>query len=128
LLYLHLTTSLLSLTRSPPDILLSFFNDPATTEIYTLSLHDALPISERTQSVAAQRNRGGSFHLRPARTARHHAHPRWSKGERPKIGRRHVWTPVTDQSRMPSFACKKKKAHYGVGTYTTSQLSADIAC
>ena len=24
-----------------------FFNDPATTEIYTLSLHDALPISER---------------------------------------------------------------------------------
>src|SRR5688572_31227741 len=26
---------------------LFFFNDPATTEIYTLSLHDALPISER---------------------------------------------------------------------------------
>src|SRR5690349_22751139 len=26
-----------------------FFNDPATTEIYTLSLHDALPISQKTQ-------------------------------------------------------------------------------
>src|SRR5438105_8780938 len=26
---------------------LSFFNDPATTEIYTLSLHDALPICRR---------------------------------------------------------------------------------
>src|SRR5262245_66585555 len=25
-------------------LLLFFFNDPATTEIYTLSLHDALPI------------------------------------------------------------------------------------
>ena len=25
-----------------------FFNDTATTEIYTLSLHDALPISEGT--------------------------------------------------------------------------------
>src|SRR5690348_17430726 len=25
-----------------------FFNDPATTEIYTLSLHDALPISSTT--------------------------------------------------------------------------------
>src|SRR5205823_14748786 len=25
-----------------------FFNDPATTEIYTLSLHDALPISRGT--------------------------------------------------------------------------------
>ena len=28
---------------------LFFFNDPATTEIYTLSLHDALPISSRGQ-------------------------------------------------------------------------------
>src|SRR6195256_7072632 len=27
--------------------LLVFFNDTATTEIYTLSLHDALPISSR---------------------------------------------------------------------------------
>ena len=26
------------------DLLLLFFNDTATTEIYTLSLHDALPI------------------------------------------------------------------------------------
>src|SRR5437762_9890998 len=26
-----------------------FFNDPATTEIYTLSLHDALPILARPQ-------------------------------------------------------------------------------
>src|SRR3712207_9429189 len=28
------------------DILFFFFNDTATTEIYTLSLHDALPISD----------------------------------------------------------------------------------
>src|SRR2546427_5411648 len=27
-----------------------FFNDTATTEIYTLSLHDALPISTKTQA------------------------------------------------------------------------------
>src|SRR5260221_12860006 len=31
---------------SPSDFF--FFNDTATTEIYTLSLHDALPISEST--------------------------------------------------------------------------------
>src|SRR3712207_8798766 len=33
-----------------------FFNDAATTEIYTLSLHDALPIStcEQTSSVAVE--------------------------------------------------------------------------
>src|SRR5258708_13160244 len=30
---------------SPLHILFFFFNDTATTEIYTLSLHDALPIS-----------------------------------------------------------------------------------
>src|SRR5258706_9786152 len=28
----------------PPGVCLFFFNDTATTEIYTLSLHDALPI------------------------------------------------------------------------------------
>src|SRR5205807_10430955 len=27
------------------SVFIFFFNDPATTEIYTLSLHDALPIS-----------------------------------------------------------------------------------
>src|SRR3712207_8278168 len=30
-----------------------FFNDTATTEIYTLSLHDALPISTRDGQVAS---------------------------------------------------------------------------
>src|SRR5256885_6208834 len=29
----------------PPSFFFFFFNDTATTEIYTLSLHDALPIS-----------------------------------------------------------------------------------
>src|SRR5438094_5926185 len=31
-----------------------FFNDPAPTEIYTLSLHDALPIWTARQRIAAQ--------------------------------------------------------------------------
>src|SRR5437867_8139006 len=31
-----------------------FFNDPATTEIYTLSLHDALPICSRGSSHRRQ--------------------------------------------------------------------------
>src|SRR4051812_9742008 len=34
-----------SLISPPVLFLLFFFNDTATTEIYTLSLHDALPIS-----------------------------------------------------------------------------------
>src|SRR2546426_7714659 len=34
-----------------------FFNDTATTEIYTLSLHDALPISLRTPTAGRSRTR-----------------------------------------------------------------------
>src|SRR6266516_6932677 len=36
---------------------LFFFNDTATTEIYTLSLHDALPISSSKLAVHACRDR-----------------------------------------------------------------------
>src|SRR3989442_11979939 len=35
--------------------LIFFFNDTATTEIYTLSLHDALPISRRPDHPAGRR-------------------------------------------------------------------------
>src|SRR3712207_8455151 len=35
-------------------VLLFFFNDTATTEIYTLSLHDALPISAEAAIAAVQ--------------------------------------------------------------------------
>src|SRR3712207_8112061 len=40
-----------------------FFNDTATTEIYTLSLHDALPISRtfRTLNLRNPRNPGTDF-------------------------------------------------------------------
>src|SRR2546426_8373160 len=38
---------------------LFFFNDTATTEIYTLSLHDALPISGRACRAGRTRIRGG---------------------------------------------------------------------
>src|SRR5256884_4207752 len=37
----------------PSLIFFFFFNDTATTEIYTLSLHDALPISIRSDSCGA---------------------------------------------------------------------------
>ena len=46
-----------------------FFNDTATTEIYTLSLHDALPISDKVSETAKERGRkqlgtlGGGNHF-----------------------------------------------------------------
>src|SRR2546421_10736459 len=39
-----LPSSTLTLATHPPSAAFFFFNDTATTEIYTLSLHDALPI------------------------------------------------------------------------------------
>src|SRR5256885_3894026 len=37
--------------HNPTTLLFFFFNDTATTEIYTLSLHDALPISHASAIV-----------------------------------------------------------------------------
>src|SRR3712207_7206873 len=48
---------------------LFFFNDTATTEIYTLSLHDALPISRRRGT-----------RRRAARVPRPARRTRWSRG------------------------------------------------
>src|SRR2546429_5595653 len=49
-----------------------FFNDTATTEIYTLSLHDALPIWPQvalvhTSSLASSSTRSGAWHSGQAR-------------------------------------------------------------
>src|SRR2546425_12005451 len=61
-------TALLLFTGLPLITILFFFNDTATTEIYTLSLHDALPISRGEGAAQAQR--------RAARGRRHRALPR----------------------------------------------------
>src|SRR5436305_15255414 len=52
-----------------------FFDDTAPPEIYTLSLHDALPISRRIS---------GSAHIRPRTTHRLPGHDLWlrDRGQR----------------------------------------------
>src|SRR5262249_61205740 len=45
--------SCLALPLPPPSSYFFFFNHTATTEIYTLSLHDALPISAPSRSRLA---------------------------------------------------------------------------
>src|SRR2546426_8122654 len=50
--------SLYSLSPLSSSVLFFFFfNDTATTEIYTLSLHDALPISVHLAGLALERSR-----------------------------------------------------------------------
>src|SRR2546422_4996384 len=57
-------------------LLLFFFNDTATTEIYTLSLHDALPISHPVSDLLPhctpwQMLRGRRYHGRSLRSEEH---------------------------------------------------------
>src|SRR6478672_12619307 len=47
-----------------------FFNDTATTEIYTLSLHDALPISRWPPSRCRDRAPGGAGPRRDRKSTR----------------------------------------------------------
>src|SRR5436190_23673751 len=70
-------TSCLLLTLVPGPITLMsacpfFFNDTATTEIYTLSLHDALPISGPRQTPAACRRRVQQGPLLPGGRSEEH--------------------------------------------------------
>src|SRR3712207_8052761 len=97
-----------------------FFNDTATTEIYTLSLHDALPISR----VAAPRSKPtpGQGDLAPSR--------RWweaRRAGRPRLVRRGPLEPRQDRksTRLNSshanisyavFCLKKKKNHKSIKT------------
>src|SRR5262249_61749472 len=72
-LLLHISPLSLSLISAPSSILfpslplplfsfLFFFNDTATTEIYTLSLHDALPICSCRRRLHGKRSVRGKSH------------------------------------------------------------------
>src|SRR4051812_49571414 len=55
--------------RIPSTLSIFFFNDTATTEIYTLSLHDALPISASNRvSPAKASRRMRMLHHSPTRS------------------------------------------------------------
>src|SRR3712207_8673263 len=101
--------------------MLFFFNDTATTEIYTLSLHDALPICGRGEYV-----RGGS-ETRPTprhpffvgRDARPGERRDGEQGFEPEVSR-HGWLRSEEhtselQSRQylvcPLLLVKKKNNH-----------------
>src|SRR2546430_9196377 len=85
------------------NCLFFFFNDTATTEIYTLSLHDALPISPRSPGSPHCRSR-----LHPSR-----------RPDKPRVLPTQAWPPSDRKStRLNSshsqisyavFCLKKKK-------------------
>src|SRR3989440_4434852 len=84
-----------------------FFNDTATTEIYTLSLHDALPISLHDALPISSRRR----HTRSDRKST-------------RLNSSH------DQISYAVFCLKKKKRRVGRSEEHTSELQSrsDLVC
>src|SRR5258708_14799349 len=60
-MFLIIVLIIVSPVRVLRTLVFFFFNDTATTEIYTLSLHDALPIFELLPSAPVQRDPGRFF-------------------------------------------------------------------
>src|SRR2546427_4803751 len=89
-----------------------FFNDTATTEIYTLSLHDALPISDAAEDGAAgapQRARRAAACRVPGAGSET---PRSLRGPRSRAARRdRKSTRLNSSHSQISYAvfCLKKK-------------------
>src|SRR5256885_11832658 len=92
-----------------------FFNDTATTEIYTLSLHDALPIS------CAPGRRRSPASLRGCFASQRYHRARWGRAapcERPRGGRERdrKSTRLNSSHLVISYAVfclkKKKKQQY----------------
>src|SRR3712207_8626702 len=95
----------------PFFVYIFFFNDTATTEIYTLSLHDALPILRAAEGAAARRGR--SSPISSARRAR--ATTRlWRTSRRFPSTRDRKSTRLNSSHANISYAvfCFKKKTNY----------------
>src|SRR2546422_5361370 len=88
-----------------------FFNDTATTEIYTLSLHDALPISGLAGRRRSPGNAAGPARKSPFRVPR----PRRARWWHSRAGDRKS-TRLNSSHGYISYAvfCLKKKKKDGI--------------
>src|SRR5206468_11517814 len=89
-------------------LLIFFFNDPPTTEIYTLSLHDALPIYEERPARLLQDRRLAARRQSPLRlclspTDARHPRPAAPDRKSTRLNSSH------DQISYAVFCLKKKK-------------------
>src|SRR2546430_17620367 len=98
--------SVISLIVQPTPLqsLFFFFNDTATTEIYTLSLHDALPIYPARLRAARPARADALQNRRPAKRPRAH-------GARTQRLRDRKSTRLNSSHSQISYAvfCLKKK-------------------
>src|SRR2546430_13635732 len=91
-----------------------FFNDTATTEIYTLSLHDALPISSR---------RGWCRGAWSVTRGRRPCPPSWA---RPTRSEEHT-SELQSQSNLVCRLLLEKKNGWGYGSLGANTLAGRLA-
>src|SRR2546430_12574654 len=98
-----------------------FFNDTATTEIYTLSLHDALPISSDMASVQKSR----ISRPRPLLQSMHRRDPRDGNAGSTRSPRDRKSTRLNSSHSQISYAvfCLKKKKN--INTTEQTKLKND---
>src|SRR3712207_8404335 len=95
-----------------------FFNDTATTEIYTLSLHDALPISRPGWLGAARQRTDHPRRRRRPRDSGGGARPatgalRPRSGRRPNRDRKSTRLNSSHANISYAVFCLKKKNNHG---------------
>src|SRR3712207_7319411 len=97
-----------------------FFNDTATTEIYTLSLHDALPISSGADRLARMLRDRGILSARvpdlppgvrsPQRTVRRRGGQGWpQRHSKPLVDRKSTRLNFSHANISYAVFCLKKK-------------------
>src|SRR5258708_18704551 len=97
-----------------------FFNDTATTEIYTLSLHDALPISSKDFPLASTNLKvvSGSVFTPTIGTS-------WKKDPRSEEHTSELQSPDHLVCRL---LLEKKKKHEKISSITCAHTSHQTAC
>src|SRR3712207_8251944 len=96
-----------------------FFNDTATTEIYTLSLHDALPISHGPQPPGPAQS-PHALQLRPPRQHGLREHPPDRPGDRSE---EHTSELQSRQYLVCRLLLEKKKQIAIISSYPSPQLT-----
>src|SRR2546430_3946775 len=100
-----------------------FFNDTATTEIYTLSLHDALPILGRIVGELFGRTRGRS--ARPHAACRRTRAPARSPARRRARSEEHTSELQSQSNLVCRLLLEKKKEKYQCHIITVRQYLHD---
>src|SRR3712207_8503214 len=104
-----------------------FFNDTATTEIYTLSLHDALPIYERIEVPVFTWPHTPSYVASPRRLVRVSAQIYNSSADYDRLDRKSTRLNSSHANISYAVFCLKKKTKNDTVTHFILWHSPDFA-